>query len=83
MTPEERMEFNKMKEELKAIKEGTDPVFIQAVKRYLDVASVESSTKLASSATQAVNEAGAGTYNVATPPDGFRQIDGFNFPYYN
>jgi hypothetical protein len=47
----------------------------------------QSSTKLASAETQAVNEAGAGTYSVAKPMDGFVKmiVDGVarNIPYYD
>lgn len=44
------------------------------------------STKTAASETQAVDEGGSGTYNVAKPMDGFEQrvVDGVTryFPYY-
>lgn len=39
------------------------------------------STKTAASATRAVDEAGAGTYNVMYPPTGFIKIGGYNVPY--
>ena len=45
------------------------------------------SSKLTSTETQAVNEAGAGAYNVAKPMDGFVKliVDGIarNIPYYD
>lgn len=39
------------------------------------------SSKTPASATRAVNEAGAGTYNVMFPPTGFINIGGFDVPY--
>ena len=39
------------------------------------------SSKSAASATQAVNEGGAATYNVMKAPDGFLSIGGKNVPY--
>lgn len=41
------------------------------------------SSKTAASATQAVNEAGAGSYSVMKAPDGFISIGGKNVPYIN
>lgn len=41
------------------------------------------SGKSVSSITQSVDEAGAGTYNVARLPDGFKQIGGLNFWFSN
>lgn len=51
-----------------------------------DLAKLASSAKVATSEDQAVNEAGAGTYNVLKSPDGFREYtvgsQTFYFPYY-
>lgn len=43
-----------------------------------------SSVKTVASATQAVNEGGAGTYSVSKIPDGFLLIEGtsYNIPYF-
>lgn len=44
---------------------------------------VTDSSKAANAENQGVNEAGASTYNVLGPPDGFKLIDGVSVPYYN
>ena len=46
----------------------------EAFKKRLQVVGGDSNATLASTETQAVNEAGAGTYNVAKPMDGFITI---------
>lgn len=51
-----------------------------------DLTPLTSSSKAASTETQAVSEAGAGSYSVAKPMDGFKElvVDGTTFyiPYY-
>lgn len=54
-----------------------DPQIIRTISGTLST----SSTKTPASATRAVNEAGAGSYSVMYPPDGFILIGGFNVPY--
>lgn len=44
---------------------------------------VSSSGKSAASATRSVNEAGAASYNVMFPPDGFIKVGNYNIPYIN
>lgn len=58
----------------------------QAIIERLDLTVFDASAKTAASATQAVNEAGTNTYDVAKPMDGFEQrvVDGSirHYPYY-
>lgn len=82
MTPTEKREFEELKRQVELLESATDPAFIEAIKRLAGLVTIEASSKLASSATQAVDEAGAATFNVAQPPTGFKTIGGFNFPYY-
>jgi hypothetical protein len=49
--------------------------------RTISSASIGASGKTAASATQAVNEGGAGTYDVMFPPTGFIRIGDFDVPY--
>lgn len=54
------------------------PEFSQVLARGV----VTASGKAASAENQSVNEAGVAVYSVLKPPDGFKTIGGFNFPYY-
>lgn len=54
-----------------------DPQIIRAIGTSLTGAS----SKTTASATRAVNEAGAGSYNVMYPPSGFIRIGDYNVPY--
>lgn len=56
-----------------------DPQLVRTITQTLSAAS----SKTSASATQAVNEAGTGTYNVMKAPDGFISIGGKNVPYIN
>lgn len=51
-------------------------------KQVLDRTVVASSGKTLASETQAVNEAGSGTYNVPTIGNGFISIGGYNLMYW-
>lgn len=50
--------------------------------RSIGLSVIATSAKTAASETQAVNEGGVATYNVAKAPDGFISIAGYNIPYY-
>lgn len=55
--------------------------FDPLIKRSFTQSLTGSSTKTAASGTQAINEAGAGAYNVMKAPTGFISIGGKNIPY--
>lgn len=86
MTPEQLLEFQEMKRELKELKDFKSsmeqyskvPYRVQeALARRFKLStfpSVVSSVKTASSEDQAVNEAGSGTYNVLASPDGWLEL---------
>ena len=85
MTPEQQTEFNKMKQTLETIEKVMSVEFIESMKLRLNDSYAQSGTsaKTAGSATQAVDEASTGTYNVMKPPSGFIDINGKNVPYIN
>ena len=53
------------------------------VAKTINIAASIDSSKLAATATRTVNESGASSYTVMYAPDGFKQIGGLNFPYFN
>ena len=54
-----------------------------AFSKVLTRAIVTDDSKTAASETQAVVEGGSSNYDVAKPMDGFKDIGGFLFPFYN
>jgi len=87
MSPEQR-QINELKQQVailqEQLREFTNAGQIPPdVKRAITGILSGSSSKTAASATQAVNEAGAGTYDVMAAPDGFISIGGYNVPYIN
>lgn len=97
MTPAEQQQFDDLKKltedlqsQMKALSNNaTIPYDIgEALKaRILGDAGVSAlSTKLSTSESQAVNEAGVATYSVLKPPDGFLEItiteNKYYIPYY-
>lgn len=71
-------QINELKAEIEMLKADTTIPFnveqaFRSRLRIQDLAELASSSKTAASETQAVNEAGVGSYNVAKPPDGFRE----------
>lgn len=83
-----QIEINKLQEQVDLMRSsGSFPYDIeQAIRARIEPVSLLSSTKTAASETQAVNEGGSGSYNVAKPMDGFeeRVVDGIKryYPYY-
>lgn len=75
MTPEERIEFNEMKAFIESLKDSSSIPFEvdRAFRRRLSSDDIAISTKDVNSEDKAVNEGGAGTYNVLKEPDGFLQ----------
>lgn len=89
MTPQERMEFNQMKQQLQAIAGVLDVPFIESVKRRCvepllldptDFIIYDSDTTL-SGLTRSVAEGGSGSYTVADVYDDAKivTIDGVNY----
>ena len=62
---------------------SSNPELDPQIKRTIISTLSTSSGKTSASATQAVNEAGTGTYDVMAAPDGFIKIGDFNVPYIN
>lgn len=86
MNPEQRIQ--QLEDELKALKRmilemQTSNSISPDFKATLSRSVVTSNAKTAASETQAVDEGGAATYNVAKPMDGFVTIGGYNIPYYS
>lgn len=86
MTPEERQQFDELKEKVEMLVNGlsnasqTSP---EMAKTMGDVVLEESSVS-ASTHQQSVNEAGTSSYSVADAPDGYKETtDGKKIPYYN
>ena len=59
------------------------PELAPEIKRTITAILATSSSKTVASGSQAVNEAGAGSYSVMKVPSGFIDIGGFNVPYIN
>lgn len=81
--------INQIEQELQALKssESIPLENYEAIKDKLNAVSGNTNTTNASTETQAVDEAGTGTYNVAKPMDGFITISfggrNYKVPYYN
>lgn len=82
MTPEEKQQFEELKQTVENLKAATDPTFIEAIKEYSGMATVEVSGKGADSEDIVINEAGSATNTVIGDPVGFVTIGGYNIPYY-
>jgi len=85
MSPEQQ-QINELKAQVLLLQEAIrtfsnpaqlDPQIASTITAILS----SSSTKTSASATQAVNEAGAGIYKVMTAPSGFIKIGNYNVPY--
>ena len=87
MTPQQLQEFNEMKATIKALKEVLDVPFIENITRRCVLPNIPSgdvffdSDSSTSGLGKGVNEAGAGTYNVAKEYDDGKVItlDGTNY----
>lgn len=80
MTPQElQNQINELKQEIANLKSSTTIPYdveqsFRTRLRIDNYAELATSLKSATSENQAVNEAGAATYSVLKPPDGFRQF---------
>lgn len=93
MTPEQLTEFNRMKEQIKKFESFMmmlrndaqyDADLARALSRVVGTGVLTASGASPSDYDQAVNEAGASSYNVASVPDGFKLTsDNKLIPYYN
>ena len=70
MTPEEKREFNTLQKTVESLLRVENVSFIQNIDRRVrgDGIRDDSSTTTVTTIVQSVNEAGAGTYNVAKAP---------------
>lgn len=82
MTPQERQEFEQLKELVNQLMRVEHVPFIQNLNRRLDV-DANASSKSASAENVTINEAGAATKTALGAPDGFISIGTYNIPYYN
>ncbi len=87
MSPEQQ-QINELKAQVKVLSDfikrfenagQVDPLVANTMTKLLTT----TTSKTAASATKAVNESGASSYNVMFPPDGFIKIGGKNVPYIN
>lgn len=88
ITPEIQQKFDEMQAQIDALLAlinvfNSDAELPPDFRRTLTAALSASSGKSASSENQAVNEAGAGVYNVLKPPDRFIRIGDNNVPAYD
>ena len=92
MPPEVQEKLDLLTEQLKAVEttlrslqnpSEIDPLMVDAITTVVTDAFAPISSKLADSEDQAVNEAGASTYNVLGDPIGFLDINDKHVPYYN
>lgn len=74
MTPEERTQFNEMKKIVESLVAVENVPFIENINRRAGTGIKGGTSTVATSLTQAINEAGTGSYNVASVPDNKRQI---------
>jgi len=83
MSPEQQKQLLLRVETLeRQMREFTSaPELAPDIKRTISLLLSGSSAKTAASATQAVNESGASSYNVMKAPNGFISVGGFNIPY--
>lgn len=86
MTPQQLEQLAEMQSQIETLqrqlREFTSiPELDPQIKKTITGLLSSTSSKSAASATQAVNEAGSGTYNVMKPPTGFISIGGYNVPY--
>jgi hypothetical protein len=88
MTPQERQLMADMQQEIQELKVALSNFLSVAeldpqIQRTITQVLSSTSSKLATSEDQAVNEAGAGTYNVLKSPDRFIRIGDNNVPAYD
>lgn len=92
MTPQERQEFNIMKQKIESLENSATVSYEveSALRERFNINSftpLTGSVKLATSENQAVNEGGTQSYSVLKTPDGFLQttINGivYYIPYYS
>ena len=88
MSPEVTKKFAEMQTQIDSLQNmlkqfetasQLDPLYIRAISQSI----VSSTSKLANSEDQAVNEGGSGTYSVLKSPDRFIKIGDVNIPGYD
>lgn len=88
MSPEQAQQFQIMQQQLQTLTQfmlsfNSTAEIAPSVQRAISQILSTTSTKTPASGTQTVAEAGAATYGVMKPPDGFISIGGLNVPYIN